>query len=86
MKHLLPSTSLAAGLLLLSQGSALACVACYGKSDSALAEGMNMGILFLLGCIGMVLAGFVTLFIFLARRAASVAAIQRAAGKSLSPS
>jgi uncharacterized iron-regulated membrane protein len=46
---------------------------------------MNVGILFLLGCIGVVLVGFVAFFIFLARRSAILAA-RRAAGNSLSPS
>ncbi len=75
----------APALLLAVVCRAPACVACYGQSDSPLAEGMNVGILFLLGCIGVVLVGFVSFFIFLARRSAIVAA-RRAAGNSLSPS
>lgn len=50
----------------------LACATCFGRSDSALAEGMNMGILFLLGVIGVVLAGIAGFMIFLARRAAQL--------------
>jgi hypothetical protein len=57
---------------------AIACAACYGQSDSALAEGMNMGVLFLLGVVTLVIGGFVTLFVMLARRAAAVAARQAA--------
>ncbi len=57
----------------------LACAACYGQSDSPLAEGMNMGVLFLLGVVTLVIGGFVTLFVMLARRAAAVAARQAAA-------
>ena len=34
----------------------LACAACYGKSDSALAQGMNWGILSLLAVVGYILA------------------------------
>ena len=52
---------------------ALACAACYGKSDSALAQGMNWGIFTLLGVIGVVLVGVASFFIFLIRRAALVA-------------
>lgn len=55
----------------------LACATCFGRSDSALAEGMNMGILFLLGVVGLVLGGIVGFMVFLARRAAQ---IRRAAG------
>jgi hypothetical protein len=55
-------------LLALGSGRALACAACFGRSDSALAEGMNMGILSLLGVIGLVLAGVASFFVFLARR------------------
>jgi hypothetical protein len=69
---------------LLSPAKLLACVACYGQSDSPLAEGMNMGILFLLGVIGLVLGGFVTFFIYLARRSAAVAAARQAADSSIS--
>jgi hypothetical protein len=86
MNCLLKTTLLASSAALLSPTSLLACVACYGQSDSPLAEGMNMGILFLLGCIGVVLGGFVAFFIFLARRGAAVAAAHRAASKTLSPS
>jgi hypothetical protein len=63
-------------LLLLLGGplspAALACATCFGRSDSALAEGMNMGILFLLGVVGVVLAGIAGFMIFLARRAAQL--------------
>lgn len=50
--------------------AARACAACFGRSDSPLAEGMNMGILFLLGVIVSVLVGFASFFVFLARRSA----------------
>jgi heme/copper-type cytochrome/quinol oxidase subunit 2 len=71
-------------LKLLSAGAALAvaaapaaaraCAACYGKSDSPLAEGVNWGILTLLVIVTAVLGGFVALFVHFARRAAAVAA------------
>jgi hypothetical protein len=54
--------------------AALACAACFGKSDSPLAQGMNWGIFALLGCISMVLSGFAGFGIYLARRSAAVAA------------
>ena len=47
---------------------AQACSVCFGKSDSALAKGMNMGIFTLLICIGAVLAGLSGFFVFLAVR------------------
>jgi hypothetical protein len=50
--------------------SARACAACFGKSDSAMAQGMNAGILALLGVIGLVLVGAASFFVFLARQAA----------------
>jgi len=85
-KRPLKTTALALLLALLSRTDLLACAACYGQSDSPLAEGMNMGILFMLGCVAVVLGGFAGFFIFLARRSASVAATRRAAANSLSPS
>ena len=39
-------------------GTLLACAACYGKSDSPLASGMNWGIFTLLGVIVPVLGCF----------------------------
>jgi hypothetical protein len=47
-----------------------ACAACFGKSDDAMARGMNMGIFSLLVVILSVLAGITAFAIFLARRAA----------------
>ena len=50
--------------------SALACAACYGASDSALAQGMNWGILTLLGVIGTVLFGITAFFVHVGRKSA----------------
>ena len=47
----------------------LACTACYGESDSPMAEGMNAGILFLLVVIGGTLAAIAGFFLFIMRRA-----------------
>ena len=52
---------------------ALACPVCFGQSDSPLAKGVNMGVLFLLGTITAVLIGFASFMIYLARRARVVA-------------
>ena len=54
----------------LQPGSILACAACYGQSDSALAKGMNWGIFSLLGMVVAVLGGISSFFFVLARRAA----------------
>ena len=51
-----------------------ACAACYGQSDSAMAKGMNWGILSLLAVVGMVLGGVVSFFVYLGKRSATVAA------------
>ncbi|MEW6306379.1 MAG: hypothetical protein AB1705_23180 [Verrucomicrobiota bacterium] len=55
-------------------GTAEACSVCYGKSDSAMAQGLNWGIFVLLGVVSTVLAGIASFFVFLARRAASLPA------------
>ena len=60
----------AAGLILALPGSAHACAACFGQSDSPLAKGMNMGILSLLAVVIFVLSGCAAFFIFLAKRSA----------------
>ena len=61
----------------LKPGSAWACAACYGQSDSSMAAGMNWGILSLLGVIVFVLGGVAGFFVFLARRSVKLAATQR---------
>ncbi len=71
--------SLGAGLSGVALGLALAprpvwaCAACYGQSDSPLAQGMNWGIVSLLAVIVAVLGGVAAFFVFLARRAAASA-------------
>ena len=55
--------------LLAAPRAALACPVCFGESDSPLAKGVNMGVLFLLGTITAVLIGFASFMIYLARRA-----------------
>ncbi len=60
---------------------ALACAMCFGKSDSNLAKGMNMGIFALLGVIITVLGGVAGFFIYLARRAAKAHPARQLAGE-----
>jgi hypothetical protein len=45
-----------------------ACAACYGQSDSPMAEGMNWGILALLVVVGTVLSGITGFFVFIAKK------------------
>lgn len=63
---------------LASASRAAACATCFGKSDSALAEGMNWGIFAMLGFIGIVLAGVAGAAIFFIRRGARFAAESQA--------
>jgi hypothetical protein len=65
--------------------SAWACAACFGRSDSKLAEGMNMGIFSLLLVVLLVLSGVAAFFIYLARRASTLAGPKVAAADSLPP-
>ncbi len=58
--------------LTLAPRAALACAACSGKSDSAMAKGMNAGIFAMLGVVAVMLTAASTFFVFLARRTAAV--------------
>ena len=60
-------------LMTLAPHSASACAACFGRSDSKLAEGMNMGIFSLLVVVLFVLGGVASFFVYLARRSAMLA-------------
>jgi hypothetical protein len=62
-----------AALMLIVPRAALACPVCFGQSDSLMAQGVNMGIYFLLAVIVAVLAGFASFFVYLARRAKAFA-------------
>jgi Na+/proline symporter len=57
-------------LALTARQTALACATCYGASDSALAQGMNWGIVTLLGVIGAVLFGITAFFVHLGIKSA----------------
>jgi len=75
---------LLAGLL---PAKAWACAACYGASDSPLAEGMNWGILTLLGVVGTVLTCFLVFFVHIVRKSeAATEAAETAAGAKQSDS
>ncbi len=60
----------ALALLLVGVSDASACAACFGASDSKLAEGMNAGIFTLMGVIGGVLFAIAGFFYYIIRRAA----------------
>ena len=60
---------------LVATQSASACATCYGASDSPLAEGMNWGIMVLLGFVSFVLLGVSAFFIYIVRRANALAAV-----------
>jgi hypothetical protein len=66
-------SGLLAALMLSVPRAALACPVCFGQSDSPMAQGVNMGIFFLLGVVGCVLAAFAVFFLYLARRARAFA-------------
>jgi hypothetical protein len=58
-------------VLALPANSALACAACYGKSDSPLAKGMNWGIFSLLGVVVCVLSGVAGVGVYFAKKSAN---------------
>jgi hypothetical protein len=64
--------ALAFGLLLAAPLPTMACAACFGRSDSRLAVGMNWGILSLLVVIATMLGLIASFFVFIARRASSL--------------
>ena len=64
------------GLLVLQTEPLFACAACYGQSDSPLAQGMNWAIFSLLGVVVCVLTGITTFFVVISRKSASVRAVE----------
>ncbi len=64
--------AIAFGLLLAAPLPTMACAACFGRSDSRLAVGMNWGILSLLVVIATMLGLIASFFVFIARRASSL--------------
>ena len=71
---------LAAVALAVGTPQGLACATCFGRSDSAMAQGMNSGILFLLGVVGFVLAGLLAGMALFAVRSNRLARAQAAVG------
>jgi len=61
-------------MLVLAPWPAFACSACFGKSDSAMAQGMNWGIFSLLGIIVSVLGSVAVFFVYLGKRSAALQA------------
>lgn len=82
MNLLQKSAGLIALALLGLPRAAHACAVCFGNSDSKLSQGMMAGVLVLLLVVLTVLGGFAALFIFLARRAATVAALEKQSTES----
>jgi len=72
-KKFLPATG---ALLAFRAESVFACAACYGQSDSPLAQGMNWGIFSLLGVVVGVLTGITTFFVVISRKSAAVRAVE----------
>ena len=60
--------------LLAAPRAALACPVCFGNSDSPLAIATNMGIIAMLIVVAGMIGAFATFFIYLHRRAKTVAA------------
>ena len=69
MRKGLFTLSMFAGLMLAAPRVALACPVCFGESDAPMALATNMGIIFMLAVVGVVLTGFATFFVYLMRRA-----------------
>ena len=63
-------------LLALRAESVVACAACYGQSDSPLAQAMNWGIFSLLGIVVSVLTGITAFFVVISRKSGSVRAVE----------
>jgi hypothetical protein len=72
VKRILAATSIAVVLTAASTPSALACATCYGASDSPMAQGMNWGIVTLLGVIGSVLFGIAAFFVHVGIKSAKL--------------
>jgi heme/copper-type cytochrome/quinol oxidase subunit 2 len=71
LRHLLRSLAVLAGTAVVLPSPVLACAACYGRSDSPLASGMNWGIFTLMGVIVTVLVSIASFFIYIIRKEAA---------------
>lgn len=70
MNRFMRISAVTVSLCLAAKAPALACATCYGASDSPLAQGMNWGIITLLGVVGFVMFGIVAFFVHVGRKAA----------------
>jgi hypothetical protein len=61
-------------MVLAMQTPAHACAACYGASDSPMANGFNWGIISLLGVVVGVLGSITAFFVFIGKKSAAFAA------------
>lgn len=68
MKRLLLVLVWISALLGAAAPQARACAACFGQSDSAQAQGMNAGILVLLGFVVLFWVAMGSFFVFIVRR------------------
>ena len=67
------SGAMAAVLAAVAPSAARACSVCFGAADSKLTEGMNAGILALLGFVALVQVGFIALFLRFRHRSKKLA-------------
>ena len=58
----------------------VACAVCFGQSDAPMAQATNLGILFMLGFVAVVLVGFGSFMVYLNRQARQAAAEDVLAG------
>lgn len=72
--------------IVLTPAVSQACATCFGASDSKLAEGLNMGIFALLGCITLVMVWIGGFFLYLSRRAHAEAKLADADSTLINPS
>jgi hypothetical protein len=62
--------------------AAQACMVCFGNSESKLTQGVLAGVLVLLLVVLSVVGGFVAMFVYFARRASAVAALENQSSES----
>ena len=71
--------------MLLTPAPLWACAACYGQSDSALANGMNWGIFSLLAVVATVLGTITSFFVYIGRKSAAAEINQPADAPAAAP-
>ena len=55
----------------LAPANAFGCAACFGRTDAAMAKGMNAGIFAMLAFVVVMWVAFASFFVFIVRRARS---------------